>query len=53
LLRDRPGSGKPRVDPGVDLPADPVEERVNDLVPVIWAELAVGLGGRSDIVRGK
>jgi hypothetical protein len=48
-----PGGGKPGVDAGVDLAADLVEERVHDRISVIWAELAVGLGGCPDLVRRK
>ena len=43
--------GHPRVDPGVDLPADLVEEGVDDRGLIVRAQLAVNLGGGADLFR--
>jgi hypothetical protein len=44
-------AGQPGIDAGIDFPADPVEERLDDRVLVFGRELMVDLRGGPDLVR--
>jgi len=46
-------SSHARVDAGIDFPADLVEERLDHGGLIVRTEIAMGLGGGADLVRGQ